>query len=335
MKKFWASFTILTTLAASASSLFGQDDACLRRTVSLSVSDRNWSPIPDMTPSDFHAEFRGNPVKILSIVPDNRPHRIVILLDASGSMGSTLDNSVAEWPLVFHMGMHLLQSGLKQTRFGVLIFNEKVREQIDFSDGPAAAIQRLQQIQGDPNYVRSQVKGRTALWDSVLVGFSLLRDPSSADAIYLISDAGEDASKATSDDLRRRLAASGTRIFVSLVATSERSHRSRSPDEINGLQETIKLAGATGGAVFGPATRDSKGPYLLNTTSDHSFTVSDGLNGFYKTILGGYRMEIQLPSTVDKWRQWKLELTKEKQKQFRDSQLGYTRDLAPCSATAD
>jgi len=39
-----------------------------------------------LTPSDFEAKFYGQPVKILSIVPDDLPHRVVILLDASGNM---------------------------------------------------------------------------------------------------------------------------------------------------------------------------------------------------------------------------------------------------------
>lgn len=91
-----------------------------------------------------------------------------------------------------------------------------------------------------------------------------------------------------------------------------------------------KIAHATGGAIFGPIAQGSSGTVLFVTDSNQRLTMSSGLSNFYKTMLGGYRIEIELPSPVDKWREWKLELTKEKQKQFKDSQLGYTRDLEPC-----
>ena len=66
--------------------LLGQDLGCQRRIFPVSVTDREGSPVRDLTPADFRAELRGQAVKILSVLPDNRPHRIVILLDASGSM---------------------------------------------------------------------------------------------------------------------------------------------------------------------------------------------------------------------------------------------------------
>src|SRR5260370_32896579 len=58
-----------------------QNESCLRRTVSVAVADRNWAPIPDLKPVDFRAEYRGKPVKILSVVPDNRPNRIVMRIE--------------------------------------------------------------------------------------------------------------------------------------------------------------------------------------------------------------------------------------------------------------
>src|SRR5215831_8777634 len=119
-------FVLTACLALSAAAILGlpswaTDDACLRRTVSVTAADRNWAPILDLKAD----EFRGKPVKILSIVLENRPHRIVIALDASGSLGPGTGPS--DWPLVLQMGSDLVQSGLTQTRFVVLIFSEKVQ----------------------------------------------------------------------------------------------------------------------------------------------------------------------------------------------------------------
>jgi len=308
------------------------DDSCLHRTVSVTVADRNWAAIPELKTDDFRGEFRGKPVKILSIVADGRPHHIVILLDSSGSLGAPPIGMSGEsnWPLARQIASHLAETKPREATFALLIFNDRVTEQIDFTQSPGAVAERLRQIGADPNYQKTAVKGRTALWDTVLAGQGLFHDPTFADVLYLITDGGEDASRASSTDVRRRLVASSSRVFVSLIL-SPLGNRNRTPEEINGLEEMSKIAHATGGAIFGPVTQSASGPVLLANASNESLTISSGLRNFYQTILGGYRMEIELPSDLDKWREWKLELSMEKQRQFKESQLGYTRDLAPCS----
>jgi hypothetical protein len=324
----------LTAATILELSSWADDDACLHRTVSLTAADRELAPIPDLRPEDFRGEFRGKPVKIRSIVADERPHRIVIILDASGSIGPPPHtSSQSAWPLERQMASHMVEIRPRETTFALLIFNDKVIDQIDFSQGLEAVVEKLRQIGADSNYQKAQVKGRTAIWDTLLVGLGLLHDPTSADAVYLITDGGEDASRASSTDVRRRLAASGSRVFVSLMVSSA-DKRNPTPEELNGPEEMSKIAHATGGAIFGPIAQGNLGPVLLATDSNQNLTISSGLHNFYKTMLGGYRIEIELPSPVDKWREWKLELTKEKQKQFKHSQLGYTRDLEPCTGAA-
>src|SRR5437879_13301245 len=96
-------FLLTACLALTAATILGLpswagDDACLHRTVSLTAADRELAPIPDVKPEDFRGEFRGKPVKIRSIVADERPHRIVFIHDASG-MSSPLTTilCVLEW----------------------------------------------------------------------------------------------------------------------------------------------------------------------------------------------------------------------------------------------
>lgn len=304
-----------------------QSDSCLHRTVSVTAVDRNGAPILDLRPADFRAEYRRKPVRILSVVPDNRPHRIVILLDASGSLGPGAAPS--NWQLARAMASHLAESKLQMTSFALLIFNDRVQEQIDFSQGPEAMARRLQQIGADPNYQKTKVRGKTALWDTLIAGQRLLREPTSADTLYAITDGGENASRAKSTEVRRRLAAVGSRVFVCLLAPPF-GYRDRTPEEASGRDEMNEMAHATGGAVFGPVTVGMFGRTFLNGDFSRKNQVSDALNGFYQAMLEGYSVGIELPSDVDKWREWQLELSKAKQKQFKDAQLRYTLDLAPC-----
>ena len=95
------------------------------------------------------------------------------------------------------------------------------------------------------------------------------------------------------------------------------------------------MAHATGGAVFGGVTKTRSGLVLLGGNYDRKLTFSTLLNHFYQTMLAGYRMEIELPSGVDKWREWNLELSKKKQREFKDFQLGYTRTVPPCTESRE
>jgi hypothetical protein len=304
------------------------NETCLHRTVSVIVTDRNWAPIAGLNPADFRGEFRGRPVKILSVVPDNLPHRIVIVLDASGSFAS--EPGTAHWQLARMMASHLAESKLQNSSLALLIFNDKVQEQIDFSERPGLVAERLRQIAADPNYLKTKIRGKTALWDTVLAGLGLLRNPTSADDFYLITDGGENASRATPTEMLRRLAPSGSRMFLSFLPSSL-GYRNLTAEEITASDEMIKMAHATGGAVFGGVTKSRSGALLLSGNYDQKLTFSTLLDHFYQTMVSGHRMEIELPNRVDKWRDWKLELSKEKQREFKDFQLGYTRDLPPCA----
>src|SRR5260370_7462006 len=68
-----------------ASHTFAQSSDCLHRTLLVGVTDRNGAPVEGLTASDFRAEFRVKPVRILSVANDDRPHRIVSLLAATAT----------------------------------------------------------------------------------------------------------------------------------------------------------------------------------------------------------------------------------------------------------
>jgi hypothetical protein len=66
----------------------------------------------------------------------------------------------------------------------------------------------------------------------------------------------------------------------------------------------------------------------LNEEERQALTV--GLQYLYTDILGDVRVELELPETPNKWGEWSLELSHEKQKQFKPASIAYPSDLAPC-----
>jgi hypothetical protein len=78
----------LTLALLIVSPAVAQEDQCSQRKLTIYVQDSLGKPISGLTPADFESQFRGKPVKIVSVIPDQRTHRIVILLDASMILSS-------------------------------------------------------------------------------------------------------------------------------------------------------------------------------------------------------------------------------------------------------
>src|SRR5947207_14925327 len=77
---------VVLLLASAAPSSNSETDDCLRRSVSVSVLDRDGRPVTDLSAQQLHAELNGKTIEIISLPVEKESRRIAILLDASGSM---------------------------------------------------------------------------------------------------------------------------------------------------------------------------------------------------------------------------------------------------------
>jgi len=66
---------------------------------------------------------------------------------------------------------------------------------VDFVKGNSVVGEKLSRIAEDRGYIKSRVNGRTALRDAILLGIQLLNHPSSADAVYVLTDGGDNLSR--------------------------------------------------------------------------------------------------------------------------------------------
>src|SRR5205085_5721081 len=87
----WAMSLIALFNAATALS---QDQEGERRVVVVDVLDRQGNHVSDLTSANFRAEFRGQPVTILSVTEDTTPHRIAVVVDVSASEA---ESTLREW----------------------------------------------------------------------------------------------------------------------------------------------------------------------------------------------------------------------------------------------
>src|SRR5260370_8473944 len=99
-----------------------QEVNCQRRVLPIALRDKLNLPIQGISTADFEAKVHGKPIKILSLAPDPRPHRLVLILDTSGSMGSTAGES----PLItleFSLPPHFFYFHHKKSQISLLYVN--------------------------------------------------------------------------------------------------------------------------------------------------------------------------------------------------------------------
>ncbi|HEV1996027.1 MAG TPA: VWA domain-containing protein [Candidatus Acidoferrum sp.] len=319
----------MLALVVCARGARAQEVNCQRRTLPVALRDKLNLPIQGISAADFEAKVHGKPIKILSLAPDPRPHRLVLILDTSGSMGSTASDS----PLItleFALARHFFDVNRQRSQIALLMFNNDVTDVVDFARGNTAVGDKLQQIASDHNFVKTNVKGRTALRDAILEGLQLLDHPSSADALFVLTDGGDNASKRKSADVTQRLAVTSVRLFA-VVLHQEVSYRNRTPEELSGPGELSEIAGKSGGEILSAAAWHGK-QIALSADAEAKLKTQETLGRLYETILQDNLLEIELPFPIAKNEHWELKLSDAARRQWKGTQITYPTTLISCNS---
>jgi len=305
-----------------------QEAPCERRSIPVALRDNQNLPFQDISVAELEAKVRGKPVKILSFAPDPRPHRLVLLLDTSGSMGSTAGESPL-FALGLALARHFFEVNQQWSHIALLTFNKNVTEALDFTKGNSAVGEKLQEIASDRNYVKANVKGTTALRDTILEGLQLLDHPSSADALYLLTDGGDNASKHSAADVTHRLALTSVRLFVVLLR-QETGYRNRT-EELSGPDELSEIARKSGGEILTAAAWHGD-QVALSANSEAKLKSQETLARLYQTILHDNLLEIELAFLLAKNERWELRLSDAARRQRKGAQITYPTILISCNS---
>ena len=309
-----AAFGLAVFLGVPGSS---QEIPCFHRLLPVTVEDSKGVSIKDLQAGDLQTKLRAGPMKIVSLGPDTRPHRLVILIDASGSMATqrrrvgVLTAALAETPL-------------PNTKIAMMVFSDRIDEEISFSQPESMITERLRQINSPGGGSLLSFHGRTALYDSLLAGLRMLETPTSADSLYLISDGADDASRAKFDQVERSLTSSGVRLFVSLMLASI-SNRHPTPAETAGPQEMRELVHRTGGEILIGSDE------ATSTRGKVSEQSTDVIHALAQRVTQDYLLEVELPTSLRKPMPWDLKLSPEDRKRWKSAQINYPAEMVPCT----
>ena len=297
-----------------------QADSCLRRSVPVNVVNDQGQIVTGLTENNFIGSMHHQPVKILSVTQDDSPRRVVIVLDASGSMIS----EGSAWHQYLAVAHNLIAAMPSEALAGLVVFSSKVDKNIPLSES-------RDDLQDELNALREGRKALpkgerlTAIWDALATADAEFDSHQEGDAIYAITDGGENASKLKMNSLRKTLLEKRIRLFTYLGFTFIGG------PEFNGGLDLIDLSDATGGV--GISTRRNDVGMLPALASGSGKPTPEGelLMAQYRQIFSFQRMEIQLPKALDKPQEWILKVTGTKAK---DLTVVYPHKLAGCSKPA-
>lgn len=306
-----------------------QSGSCLDRAIPAYVFAKRERAVAAPRTAGFKASVNGKRIVVIHATYNDRPRRIVILIDVSGSMS---EPGKLKYGLVFARDLISLAS--PQTPLALLTFSDRIEDVVPFGRGRAAVLAEVDKLQGTD---WASVKGvrRTAIRDSLLSALALFKKPALGDAICVITDGGDNASHASKSKVETLLESDGVRVYV-VATTVDLNSRGLTPEEVGGPSEMDGLADATGGAsvVFAPKqirnhTRPAGEPIPI-LSSDREYLLN-AAQAFYVQISSSIKLDLRLPRPLLKASKLKLEVVDASGRRNKDLLVIYPHRLAPCT----
>jgi hypothetical protein len=280
---------------------------CSNPMVFLNSVDHDLTVHRDIRADDLEVTVDGKRAQLVSLSVNSSPRRIIVMVDVSGSMLQWPHES--DWGIGLRTAAFAIDSIPSTASAALLTFSDNLQRESDgFEDRQRIGRRVLELAKRKP-------KGHTALFDAIDQVLSLFEAQQPGDAIFLVSDGGDDKSKVSSTKLREKLIAHGVRVFVFLVPTGLAT-----PEEIEDQSQIDSLAEFTGGyAIRIPWSeiRGNEQGWLVKAAT----RISDQVQAVYQ-------MELDASgAVVGSARRMKVAFANRK----RDKKtLAYPRQLTPC-----
>jgi len=250
-------------------------------------------------------------------IPKPRSHRVAVLLDASGSMEQ-------HWHFAKDLASDIVRAFTPADEVAFIAFASK-------PEATLAATADRELLLSAVNAVmqpKSTKAGRTAMFDTLA---SVVQAEAHYDAVVLITDGGDNASRMTGKELKKVVAASDARIFAFLFldrAGPTTTEEAEAPQFLGDLVEF------SGGIDFLPLQWDLRTtgkPARLDDASARRITAF--LQLLKNAIDNPTLVHISWPQGVQPKGKnpFKIELMDEKGKKIGNHRLAYSRRTPHCS----
>ncbi len=199
----------------------------------VSVTDRKSGLVPGLPREAFTVYEDGRPRRIDFFLNEDTPATVGLVIDASTSMHQKREAVVAA-------GMAFSRTTHPRDEIFTVHFNERVWFGLPpgqpFTNDPSALRAALD---------RSTARGRTALFDAVAAALQhVVRGTSQKKALVVVSDGGDNSSRASFADVMAAADRSGVLVYT--VCLADQYDADADPETLE------RLSGASGALAFSP-----------------------------------------------------------------------------------
>lgn len=224
----------------------------------------------------FDVRIGKQTARVLSTRPLNRSPRIVFLYDNSGSMGETKrrKNTVA-----LEILQQMVAATAGQGELALFSFDDKVRMQCPLTDDKSKIDSAMSRISA------LRPAGMSPLIDGLYVAATALHPVQRGDAVVVITDGGNNASKLMGEKVAQYYLQGELRLFVVMLRAGDSDHDSI--DEALESDSVWKLSHVTGGR-----------PMIYPTAISSHFAKRD-LLAIQAAIRSPFVLSVELPPQWD------------------------------------
>jgi Ca-activated chloride channel family protein len=202
--------------------------------VNVTVADPYNRLVTGLEPENFRIFEDKVEQEVVNFSSEDVPISIGVILDHSGSMANKLGKAK-------EAALQFFRTANPEDEFFLVSFNERAELLSPFTNN-------VEDLQG--RMLSTSAKGSTALLDAIYLGLSQMRGARYAKrALLVISDGGDNHSRYTEKDIKRRLLEADTQLY-SIGIFDSVEYRSRTPEELNGPSLLNELTELTGGRAF-------------------------------------------------------------------------------------
>jgi len=266
-----------------------QSEKFTHRTVIVNVRDIKGNFVSSLGRENFRARRVG--VGISAVRSAERKRRVVIVLDASGSMATPPIPVISR----FTAG-ELVHSLRGEPEFALVVFARKVEGTVPFGHARKEVLSAIDEA------TFLEHKGQTSLWDALSYAMDLLSPAQIGDVVVVVSDGGDSTSNTSPDKLKMTYISAGVRVFAFEPKVSMTLYSSSGPDipfqteeQMFGLDNLRDFATLTGGGAV--AVEENNQPHLFTVTH----MLEDQISQYYL-------LDVTVPENLKKTAPLKIEV---------------------------
>jgi hypothetical protein len=311
------SVLLMMTGLSCATGVTAQNHACLRRVIAVSVVGTHGAIFSDLTAANFEASIHHKPLRIVSVMQDGSPRRVIVALDASGSMHDNWKGNIA-------LARGLLESLRPDDEMGLVIFSDHILETVPPTRERGPLSVELAKLRESPE---ASPKGLTALWDSLAAMSEQFGSPQFGDSIFALTDGGDNRSHVAESKVENMLIERGIRVFRLTLPPDNWGREIREPRS-EGQPGTPEVnTGGFGVSFSSPPRVDASLPIAADPSGRQTVVATAQFQ--LHMIQTVEKVEIELPEPIEKPEQWTLSVHGVSDPRLR---VAYPRTLDVCRA---